>query len=284
MNALQRIPQQNALAQVKPKALEIMASRLAVDPAKMLDALKSTVFKNATNEELIALVVVANEFGLNPFLRELYAFPAKGGGICPVVSVDGWNKMMIRQESFDGIEFTFMDKEDGTPYSCTSVIYVKGRSKPVSVTEYFDECFRKTEPWLTMPRRMLRHKALVQGARLAFGFSGVTDEDEAIDITGVVAVDASMTPPPHSAPTPQITEGHGFDPQVELSTVILEAGFTLDDFRAWADQSGNIVDAHSLSGFGDIKAADAKRLLNAKRGLLAGLAKIKAPVTPEPAA
>ena len=33
-----------------------------------------------------------------------------------------------------------------------------------------------------MPRRMLRHKALIQGARIAFGFSGIYDEDEARDI------------------------------------------------------------------------------------------------------
>ena len=30
-----------------------------------------------------------------------------------------------------------------------------------------------------MESRMLRHKATIQGARVAFGFSGITDEDEA---------------------------------------------------------------------------------------------------------
>jgi hypothetical protein len=32
-----------------------------------------------------------------------------------------------------------------------------------------------------MENRMLRHKALMQCARYAFGFSGITDEDEAAD-------------------------------------------------------------------------------------------------------
>lgn len=171
----------------KRKALEVMADRVNVEPTKLLETLKQTVFKKATNEELIALVVVSNEYQLNPFLKEIYAFPAKGGGIAPVVSIDGWIKILNRQPEFDGIDFESMDDEAGNPYSVTAIIYVKSRSKPVRVTEYFSECHRKTEPWETMPRRMLRHKALMQAARVAFGFSGIYDEDEApIDVDATI--------------------------------------------------------------------------------------------------
>lgn len=166
-----------AAAPKKASALAVMASRVSVEPEKLLATLKDTVFQKATNSELLALVVVANEYGLNPFLKEIYAFPAKGGGIVPVVSIDGWISMINRQPSLDGIEFAFFD-EGGKPVSCTCVIHVKGRIHPVTVTEYFDECFRATEPWKLMPRRMLRHKALIQAARVAFGFSGIYDEDE----------------------------------------------------------------------------------------------------------
>jgi len=34
-------------------------------------------------------------------------------------------------------------------------------------------------PWDTHPKRMHRHKTLIQAARIAFGFSGIYDEDEA---------------------------------------------------------------------------------------------------------
>ena len=57
----------------------------------------------------------------------------------------------------------------------------KDRTRPVKVTEYLTECRRATDPW-KMQHRMLRHKALIQGARLAFGFSGIHDEEEARDI------------------------------------------------------------------------------------------------------
>jgi hypothetical protein len=49
----------------------------------------------------------------------------------------------------------------------------------VEITEFFSECNRNSEPWKVNPRRMLRHKALIQCARVAFGFSGITDEEEA---------------------------------------------------------------------------------------------------------
>jgi hypothetical protein len=41
------------------------------------------------------------------------------------------------------------------------------------------ECKRDVGPWKTHPKRMLRHKALIQCARLAFGFVGIYDQDEA---------------------------------------------------------------------------------------------------------
>lgn len=164
--------------QAKPSALSAMSHRINVEPAKLLSTLKETVFKGASDNELLALVVVANEYRLNPFLREIYAFPGRNGaGIVPIVSIDGWIKILNSQPTYDGIEFDF-DEKDGRPVSCTATIYIKDRNHPVKVTEFFSECSRNTEPWKQMPRRMMRHKALIQAARVAFGFSGIFDEDE----------------------------------------------------------------------------------------------------------
>jgi phage recombination protein Bet len=163
----------------KLSALNLMASKFSVEPTKLLDTLKSTVFKGASNEELLALVVVANNYGLNPLLKEIYAFPAKGGGIVPVVSVDGWIRMCNDHPQMDGAEFTD-HHEGGKLVSVTCRIHRKDRSHPTVVTEYLAECKRNTEPW-KMENRMLRHKALIQCARVAFGFSGIQDEDEAKD-------------------------------------------------------------------------------------------------------
>ncbi len=181
--AITQASQEAVTADKRPKvtALGLMASRLNLEPEKMKAALKGTVFKDCrSDEELAALVVVCNEYNLNPFLKEIYAFPAKGGGIVPVVSVDGWISLVNQHPQMDGIEFAF-DDPNGQLRSVTCRIYRKDRSRPVEITEYLSECKRNTDPW-KMEHRMLRHKALKECARIAFGFSGIVDEDEAYEI------------------------------------------------------------------------------------------------------
>jgi len=202
--------------QVKPTALGLMAQNLNVDPAKLLSTLKNTVFKGATDDELLALVVVANTYGLSPLLKELYAFPAKGGGIVPVVSIDGWISMINRQSQLDGIEFAM--SADGE--ECTCRIYVKGRNRPVEVTEYKSECFRNSEPWKTMPKRMLRHKALIQCARVAFGFSGIYDEDEA---TRIAAANTIQTVTTKTRPTFEAIEAKAEPDAIPMEFETVEA-------------------------------------------------------------
>ena len=176
----------------KPSAMQLMASRCNVDPAKLHQTLKSTVFKGATDEEMLALVVTANTYQLNPLLKEMYAFPKKGGGIVPMVGVDGWLKIANRQENYDGMSVEVFG--DGkTPTHATCEIYLKNRQHPVKVTEYFEECRRNTDPWNQMPRRMIRNKVMIQAIRVAFGIGGIFDEDEATDIAGTHNV--TPTPP-----------------------------------------------------------------------------------------
>src|SRR5450631_3949325 len=53
-----------------------MGQRYGVDPDKMLGTLKETAFKgNVSNEQMMALLVVADQYGLNPWTKEIYAFP-----------------------------------------------------------------------------------------------------------------------------------------------------------------------------------------------------------------
>ena len=192
----------------RPSLTQELASHYGIEPGKFIATLKATVMPRrqggeaspVSDEELAAFCMVAREYGLNPFLKEIHAYPNKSGGITPIVGVDGWSKLMNRQPNFDGIEFELRDDENGKPHSVTAHIYVKGRSRPVAVTEYYSECQRGTEPWRQMPRRMLRHKALIQGARVAFGFCGIHDEDEAADIVNVTPPAAREKKPLFVAP------------------------------------------------------------------------------------
>ncbi len=144
------------------------------EEANVLETLKATAFKGQVSDaQMTALLIVANQYGLNPWTKEIYAFPDKNNGIVPVVGVDGWSRIMNDHPMMDGMEFELDDD------SCTCKIYRKDRAHPIQVTEYMSECKRTVGPWLSHPKRMLRHKAMIQCARLAFGFVGIYDEDEA---------------------------------------------------------------------------------------------------------
>jgi phage recombination protein Bet len=164
------------------KALSLEAG----NAQELISTLKATAFKGQVSDaQMAALLIVAQQYSLNPWTKEIYAFPDKNNGIVPVVGVNGWSRIINSHPQFDGMDF---EQDDD---SCTCTIYRKDRSHPVRVTEYMAECRRDVAPWRSHPRRMLRHKATIQCARLAFGFVGIYEQDEAERI-----VDAEYTPAP----------------------------------------------------------------------------------------
>lgn len=178
----QAIAQSNVAEMPQHSLIVTMAANYGLERGKFLDTLKKTIFPSdrvATNEQIAAFLVVANKYGLNPFTKEIYAFPGKGGGITPIVSIDGWLSLINRQPDLDGVEFVDRLDDSGKLLAVTAKVYRKSRAHATEVTEYMSECARNTDPWKQYPARMLRHKAMIQAARYAFGFAGVHDPDEA---------------------------------------------------------------------------------------------------------
>ncbi len=180
-------------------ALESMAARLRVSPDSLKTVLKATVCKGIknrstgkydpiTDSEFIAYAVVANSYKLNPFTKEIYAYPdTKSGGIIPIVSTDGWNRLMTTNPGYKTHRYEYSEEivtpKGGKPCPEWIEIHIeKQDGSVVVVREYLDECFRElsyNNPWQTHTKRMLRHKTKIQGAREAFGFGGIYDQDEA---------------------------------------------------------------------------------------------------------
>lgn len=163
--------------------LHRLANKMApdLDPDKFIDVIKATCLpKDVSIENLAAFLMVAAEHGLSPVKREIYGFPARGGGVQPVVGVDGWVRLANEHPAFDGMEFVDMFNPENANelVAVTCSIYRKDRSHPIRATEYMIECRRQTDPWKSHPRRMLRHKATIQAIRLAFGFAGIVDAEE----------------------------------------------------------------------------------------------------------
>ena len=195
----------------------------------VVSILKSTAFKGpATDAQLTALLIVAQQYGLNPFTKEIYAFPDKNNGIVPVVGVDGWSRIINTHEQFDGMEF---DQDDE---SCTCRMFRKDRGHHIAITEYMSECKRNVGPWQSHPKRMLRHKAMIQCARLAFGYVGIYDADEAERIViekDITAEGETFKPEPK---VPETWPADKFAAAIEKHGQTVKAGTkTAADLIAW---------------------------------------------------
>lgn len=234
-----------AVAKIEEKSLtQKFADRYSVDATKMLDTLKATAFKQRdgsapTNEQMMGLLVVADQYKLNPFTREIYAFPDKQNGIVPVVGVDGWSRIINSHPEFDGMEFRYSDEMVTMPEANSPchewvecVMYRKDRSHPIVVREYLDEVYRapfspgRKGPWQTHTKRFLRHKAMIQASRIAFGFVGIFDQDEAERITESAAERDVSEPPKPREQEPTAYPHEDFDKNLPKWRQLIEQGKT----------------------------------------------------------
>jgi phage recombination protein Bet len=138
--------------------------------------------------DLERLLLTAERLGLDPLSNEIYALEKTAGTgqksqIIFVVGVDGWTKIINSHPAFDGMKFVESEPgDDELPLYFECTIFRKDRKVATSVREYMYEVHINQGAWLTHPRRMLRHKAMVQCARRCFGLSGIYDPDEALRI------------------------------------------------------------------------------------------------------
>jgi len=218
------------------------SARYGMEAAAFEQTLRATVVpKDCTREQFAAFLLVAREYDLNPILKEIYAFPARGGGIQPIVSIDGWTNIINSNPQLDGIEFDDHVDANGVVTAITCRIWRKDRAKPATVTEYLAECKRNTDTWKQYPRRMLRHKALIQCARYAFGLSGIVDPDEAERI--IAATEAPPAPPVPPVPVKNappiagevIPPSPKAKPAIDIDPDMPEADTNPVEFIKWLD-------------------------------------------------
>jgi phage recombination protein Bet len=234
-----------------------IAARYSVDTNKLASTLKATAFKpvkadgkliEVTDEQLMALLIVADQYHLNPFTKEIYAFPAKGGGIVPVVAIDGWIRIINSHPQFD-----YMEQREGPenekeiPKWIETEIKRLDRSRPTIKKERYIECYRNTDPWNDMPTRMLGWKSMAQCARVAFGFAGIYDPDEAERIANAIDVtprDSAGKPETRAPQARQIQaddrpgERIDLDQSTVLADRLKEEGVALSLFLAHFEING----------------------------------------------
>lgn len=225
------------------------------DGTDLIGTLKATAFKGEVSDaQMTALLVVANQYALNPWTKEIYAFPDKNNGIVPVVGVDGWSRIINSHPQFDGIEFHHADEfvtmpgAKPAPEWIECHIHRKDRSRPVVVREYLDEVYRApfkgkygdvTGPWQTHTKRFLRHKAMIQCARLAFGYGGIYDQDEAERIVEASSVKHMGAADVVAPPAPTFYEQTKFDHNLpKWAETIAQGRKSAADYIAFAQTRG----------------------------------------------
>ena len=132
---------ENSLSNSQSRSItEKVSTRYGMSATALQQTLTKTIFpkSSATNEQVAALLIVADQYDLNPFTKEIYAFP-QGGGIVPIVGVDGWYKLLHRDKDLSGVQVTFDYNDANALHSATARIYKKGWEHPVEVTELMAE-------------------------------------------------------------------------------------------------------------------------------------------------
>lgn len=228
----------NAPALTKVQSLsEGLAKKLdlGIGGQDLIETLKETAFKGQVSDsQMAALLIIAGQYRLNPWTKEIYAYPDQKNGIVPVVGVDGWSRIINEHPAMGGIEFRYSDemvqhKNKSAHVWIECIITRNDREKPIVVREYFDEVCRSVNfvtPWDSHPKRMHRHKTLIQCARIAFGFTGIYDEDEAERI-----IEKEVNPRPAQTSAKQV-ELISSEKVEALKNAILMAGLTEAEFCA----------------------------------------------------
>ena len=153
-----------------------------------------------TQADLDRLLLLSERLGLDPLNNEIYAIEVtpenvKKSRVLFVVGVDGWFKIINSHPQFDGMRFMESSpSEDELPLYIECTIFRKDRRVATSVREYMYEAHTNQGAWLTHPRRMLRHKAMVQCARACFGLGGMYEPDEAERVSTALLLETKKEP------------------------------------------------------------------------------------------
>ena len=164
------------------KELRLCSAKLGLDNEEM--QVWITLQTGAPAKSILHALRTARQYALDP-LQEEVLITKYDEGWQVSISVDGWMKIINGHPVFTGLTFTQSPEEnEGLPLWMECTIHRSDRAIPTTIREYLTEVQNNSDIWQRMPRRMLRHRALQQCAKIAFGINLMearTDSLEAIN-------------------------------------------------------------------------------------------------------
>lgn len=162
-----RLKTENLINRLLKKELMLLAKDLDVD----CDELQAWIdqHKEVSHKTILNLLRTARRQSLDPLLGEILFIQYENQWQVSI-SIDGWIRLIHQHPYFAGLTFNeSTESEKGLPYWMECTIHRSDKAISTTVREYLCEVKNDTELWKSMPRRMLRHRALQQCARLSLG-------------------------------------------------------------------------------------------------------------------
>jgi phage recombination protein Bet len=159
-----------------------------------IDTIRNTVAKGATDDELAMFMHLANTYGLDPFLKEIF-YSSQMNTI--ITSRDGYLKVAQRDPEFDGIQSMAVCENDdfsidmvnnvvnhsfgkgdrGSVIGAWAVCYRRGRRPVIAYADY-NEYNKNNNIWNTYKSAMCCKVAEVFALKRQFGISGLVTQEE----------------------------------------------------------------------------------------------------------
>jgi phage recombination protein Bet len=141
---------------------------------EMINTLKDTVCKGATNAQFRMFAEVCKATGLSPWLREIWFVP----GVGVMAGRDGYLRVANEHPMFDGMETKVERDAQSKPVKATCSVYRKDRSHPITCEAYYNEYKKSGNVWQTYPSAMISKVAEVLALKRSFSINGVVTEEE----------------------------------------------------------------------------------------------------------
>lgn len=154
---------------------------LAEYSSEMVDTIKATVAKGATDEELVMFLSIAKQYDLNPLMKEIW-FTKMGDDSAIMTSRDGYKKLAERKPNFRkcqsvavyendefemewvmgeimNITHKFKQNDRGNIIGAYAVLKTTDHDNYATYVEFKEYC-QKTKPiWRSYPSSMIRKVA-----------------------------------------------------------------------------------------------------------------------------
>ena len=159
-------------------ALAVVSQRAAQQPDftanEVIETIKETVAKGATNAQLAMFLEVCKSTGLNPFLKEIWFVP----GVGVMAGRDGYLRVANEHPMFDGIDTRVERDPQGIPVKAVCTVWRKDRNHPTVSEAYYNEYKKSSSVWTTYKSAMISKVAEVLALKRAFSINGIVTEEE----------------------------------------------------------------------------------------------------------